>query len=156
MQRRAVLQTLAAVTTATAAGLAGCTTTDRNGNGCGTPNGDLEAALPRGDDFNNPSIDTNNNATEVGGAKEHVLGSYIMDEKTYLFAIGNYDSNSVARTAATTEENWAGFGYNVTGYVVVDTYAYVAMGPDEESVTELMTAAGPLNSDCANSEISFV
>jgi hypothetical protein len=143
------------MTAATTAGLAGCNTTGGNGNGCGTPNGDLEAALPRGNGFNDPSIDTNNNATEVGGAREHVLGGYTTNDGTYLFVIGEYDSNSAARAAASTQENWADFGYAVTGYVVVDTYAYVAMGSDEQSVTDLMAAAGPLNSDCADSELEF-
>lgn len=155
MQRRAVLQSLAGVTAATAAGLAGCNTTV-GGDGCGTPNGDLEAALPRGNDFGSPSVDTDNNGTEVGGARDNVLGGYVTDEETYLFVIGEYDSEDTARTAARTRENWVGFGYDTTGYIVVDAYAYVAMGPDEGSVTELMADAGPLDSDCANDKISFL
>lgn len=156
MRRRAVLRSLTAATAATAAGLAGCNATDGNGTECATPNGDLEAALPHGNGFNNPSVDTNNNATEVGGAAEHVLGGYTTDEQTYLFVIAEYESNAAARTAARSENNWQGFGYNVTGYVVVNNYTYVAMGANETSVTELMAAAGPLNSNCANSEISFL
>ena len=153
MERRAVLRSLAA---ATAAGLVGCSATGGDENGCGTPNGDLEAALPRGNGFDSPSVDTNNNATEVGGATEHVLGGYVTGEETYLFVIGRYDSNRSARTAASTEDNWTGYGYDATAYVVVGTYAYVAMGPDEGSVTNLMSAAGPLTTDCANSEITYL
>jgi hypothetical protein len=156
MERRAVLRSVTAATAATAVGLAGCNGTDEDGTQCGTPNGDLQAALPRGDGFNNPSVDTNNNATEVGGATEHVLGSYVTDDTTYLFVIANYESHSAAQTAATTEDNWLGFRYDVTGYIVVETYAYVAMGPDESSVTDLMTAAGPLDADCVTNEIAFL
>jgi hypothetical protein len=156
MKRRAVLRSLTAATAATAVGLAGCNGTGENGTQCGTPNGDLEAALPRGDGFDNPSVDTNNNATEVGGATEHVLGSYVTDDETHLFVIGRYESNSAAWTAATTEDNWLGFGYDVAGYVVAEEYAYVAMGPNESSVTDLMTAAGPLDADCVDSELSVL
>jgi hypothetical protein len=156
MQRRDVLQSLTTVAAATAAGLAGCNTTDGDGGGCRTPNGGLGAALPRGNGFNDPSIDSNNSATEVGGATEHVLGGYTTDDETYLFVIAEYESNAAARTAASTEDNWLSFGYNVTGYVVVDNYTYVAMGADETNVTDLMTAAGPLTADCANNEISFL
>jgi hypothetical protein len=156
MRRRGVLQSMAAATTATAVALAGCNGTGGNGNGCGTPNGDLAAALPRGNGFTNPSVDANNNASEVGGATEHVLGSYVTDEETYLFVIGRYDSNSDARTAASTEDNWLDFGYDVTGYVVVEEYAYVALGPDESTVADLLAAAGPLNADCVDSELTVL
>ena len=151
MQRRAVLRSLTAVTAAAATGLAGC-----NGDGgdgadhqCATPNGDLRNALPRGNGFTDPSVDANDNATEVGGATEHVLGSYITDDQNYLFVIAKYESNDAAKTAAATDENWAGFGYPVTGYIVVGKFAYVAMGPDEATVTDLMATAAPLDEDCA-------
>lgn len=156
MHRRAVLRSLTAVTAATAAGLAGCQTDSGSTKRCGTPNGDLRSALPRGDGFTNPSVDTNNNATEVGGANTHVLGSYITDDENYLFVIAKYDSNGGAKAAAAAEENWTGFGYPVTGYVVVETYAYVAMGPTESNVTDLMAAAAPLNENCATDEITFL
>jgi len=156
MRRRAVLQSVAAATAASAVGLAGCNGADGNGDGCGTPNADLAAALPRGNGFTDPSVDTNNSASEVGGATEHVIGSYVTDDQTYLFVIGRYESHSAAQSAASTEENWVGFGYDVTGYVVVEEYAYVAMGPDEATVSDLMTAAGPLNADCVDSELTIL
>lgn len=156
MRRRAVLRSMAATAAVAAGGLAGCNTTNGNGGECATPNGDLEAVLPRGNGFSNPSVDSNNNATEVGGARTHVIGSYVTDDRTYLFIIGEYESNSAAETAASTEENWADFGYEVTGYIVAGKYAYVAMGPDESSVTDLMTAAGPLTEACVDDELTFL
>lgn len=154
MQRRVVLQSLTVATAATV-GVAGCSTDTDDRNPCGTPSGDLESALPSGNGFNNPSVDANNNATEVGGATRHVLGSYITDDQNFLFVISEHESNSDAREAARSEEIWGDFGYNVTGYIVVDQYAYVAMGPTESSVTDLMAAAGPLNEECANDYIVF-
>lgn len=151
MQRRAVLESLTAVT----AGLAGCSTDGSGPNPCGTPSGDLQSALPRENGYDDPSVDTNNNATEVGGATDHVLGGYVTDDENFLFVVSEYESNVDARAAASAEQNWVDFGYNVTGYVVVDEYAYVAMGPNESSVTDLMAAAGPLNDDCASDEIEF-
>jgi hypothetical protein len=156
MQRRAVLQSLTAVTAATATGLAGCSTSSESGPQCGTPGEDLESALPRGDGFDNPSVDSNNNASEVGGAREHVLGSYVSGDETHLFVIGRYDSEEAADTAASTDENWVTYGYATTGYLVVGEYAYVAMGPNESSVTDLMAAAGPLNDHCARERIVFL
>ncbi len=155
MQRRAVLESLTAVTAAATAGLAGCSSDSTSTNPCGTPDGDLESALPRGNGYDDPSVDTNNNASEVGGATEHALGSYIADDANFLFVIGKHESDGDAITAASSEENWADFGYNVTGYITVAEYAYVAMGPNESSVTDLMAAAGPLNADCATDEIMF-
>lgn len=155
MQRRAVLKSLTAATAAATAGLAGCSTDSTSTNPCGTPDGDLRSALPRENGYDDPSVDTNNNASEVGGATEHALGSYVIDEENFLFVISKYESNSDATTAASSEQNWADFGYNVTGYIAVDEYAYVAMGPNESSVTDLMAAAGPLNADCATDEIVF-
>ncbi|WP_340100236.1 hypothetical protein [Salinibaculum salinum] len=156
MRRRAVLRSLTAVTAAAATGLAGCSTNSTTStNPCGTPSGDLQRALPRGNGYEDPSVDTNSNATEVGGATEHALGSYVTDDENFLFVISEFESEDDATAAASTEQNWADFGYNTTGYVVVNQYAYVAMGPSESSVTDLMAAAGPLNDDCAGEEIVF-
>jgi hypothetical protein len=157
MRRRAVLQSLTAVTAAATAGLAGCSTDGTTSTTpCGTPSGDLQRALPRGNGYDDPSVDTNNNATEVGGATEHALGSYITDDENFLFVISKFESDDDAIAAASTEQNWAGFGYNATGYIVVDQYAYVAMGPNESSVADLMAAAGPLNDDCVSEKIVFL
>jgi|AntRauTorcE11898_2_1112593.scaffolds.fasta_scaffold25245_2 hypothetical protein len=156
MRRRAVLRSLAAVTAAATAGLAGCSTDDTTStNPCGTPSGDLQSALPRGNGYGDPSVDTNNNATEMGGATQHAIGSYITDDENFLFVISEFESNDDATAAASTEENWADFGYDVTGYIVVGKYAYVAMGPNESSVTDLMAAAGPLNDECVDENIVF-
>lgn len=159
MQRRAVMRLLSTATAGAVAGLAGCSS---SGNGedkpvqCNTPAGDLEVALPRGGKFSQPTVDTNNSASEIGGAERHVLGSYRTDDETYLFFIAEYVSGEAARDAATDEEIWASFDDHVTGYVVIEEYAYVVMGPTESDVRELMTQAGPLGDNCVGERITFL
>lgn len=157
MNRRTVLQSLAAATAATAPALAGCGGDVGQNKTCDTPNDDLTSALPRGGEFGDPSIDENNSATEVGGAKQHVIGGYITDDdENLLFVIGEYELETRARGVASNGSHWESFGYETTGYIVVEEYAYVVMGPSESKVQELMARAGPLNSECVKDEITFL
>lgn len=155
MRRRDLLGALAATTVT---GLAGCPAAgDGDGSAdCATPGGDLTAALPQEDEYSDPSVDQNNSAEEVGGATQNVLASYQTDSGTYLFVIGQYDSEQAARDAATDRETWESYSDGVVGSLVVDTYAYVAMGPKESDVRDLMARAGPLNEACIEDNITIL
>lgn len=157
MRRRAVLQSLAAGTSAAAIALAGCNALGNSGGTCGTPDGELQAALPGGRGVSRQSVDTNNSAQEVGGARRHVFGSYETDDgETMLFIIGEYTSETTAREAAEDKEIWAVYGDEMTGHVVVKQFAYVVLGPSQSAVEDLMAAAGPLNESCVEDEIAFL
>lgn len=153
MQRRAVLRSLSATA---AIGLAGCPLGDSSEPQCGTPGENLEGALPSSGKYSNPTVDANNTAEEVSGATRHVLASYRTEEGNYLFVIGEYASDDAAREAGSDEETWSSYGDDIVGALVVDTYVYVVMGPDQEGVRELMAAADPLNEACVEENITIL
>ncbi len=155
MRRRDLLGAVAATTVT---GLAGCPAAGGGNEGpeCATPNGGLNDALPRGDEYSDPSVDQNNSAEEVAGATQNVLASYQTDSGTYLFVIGQYDSEEAARNAATDRETWESYSDGVVGSLVVNAYAYIAMGPKESGVRDLMAQAGPLNEACIEDNITIL
>jgi hypothetical protein len=154
MRRRDVLGSLAVTTVA---GLAGCPASGGGGNPtCETPSGELTDALPRSGKYSDPAVDENDSATEVGGATRHVIASYQTGGETYLFVIGRYDSGRTAREAATDRETWSDYSDGVVGSLVVDTVAYVVMGPNEGGVRELMAQAGPLDDACIEENLTIL
>lgn len=151
MQRRDVLKSMGGVAAMTTIGLAGCS----GGGGCGKPSDGLEGALPDSEDYS-----MSGQPSSMGGMMPGLEGTVYAfysgpDGTGFGFGITEFsDSDSTKKNGGGMSQTMSQQG-SVVGRITAGRFLYFASGPDKDSVKEFMATAGPLDSDCVDSNVEF-
>jgi hypothetical protein len=154
MERRDILKSASTLAAASTVGMAGCNGI-LGGGGCDTPGDNLEDSLPDSDDY-----EMQGEATTGSGEQDNVESTvsalYIgPDDGEFLFGITQFSSSDEASSEAENVSSDASGSDGAFGYIVVDSYVFVAFGPDEDSTTAIMKASPTLSDGCVDDNIEF-
>jgi hypothetical protein len=172
MRRRTLVKTTAVFATAAIPTVTGCADsesspgsgdTDSDSGGCDTPDGELTTAFPESDAYeqlSSASVPQDGDVEPGGDAEAYATASY-MDSEDRFFAFGIYQypdadtatERSEGRTETFFERNQG--ADSTVGYITVDAYVYVGVGPDDSSLVDFMQRAAPL-SDCVEDRIEYL
>jgi hypothetical protein len=152
MHRRDVLKSTAAVLTAGAAGLAGCSggsdseadpTPDPIGDApaCQPPSGAPADALPTAPSFEQRGDVTASDASHDDGVERTAYALYRgPDDGTYYCSISEYTSAATADEGTERVRLEGGNSNAVLGLVQFDRWVFFGAGPDREQVRRLLGA----------------
>jgi len=154
MERRDVLKSASTLAAASTVGMAGCNGI-LGGGGCDTPGDNLEDSLPDSSDY-----EMQGEASTGSGDQDNVESTVSAlytgpDDGEFLFGITQFDSSDTASSEAENVSSDASGSDSAFGYIVVEEYAFVAAGPDEDSVTSIMKASPTLSDGCVDNNIEF-
>jgi hypothetical protein len=153
--RRDVLRSSGGLAVLSAAGLAGCSSVlPGGGNGCGTPSGGVEEALPSGGEYTRDGDPEYYPRDNVPAENESVSADYEgPDGASYALTIREYASREAAQDAwGDTSDFPSGIGYVVEGRYV---YFVRTEAGTEDGIAGLLAAVAPLDESCVDGAAQY-
>lgn len=163
MERRKFLVSVGA---GSVSGLAGCSgvntgdsddSTNEEDAACTPPAGDsLEDSLPDSDDYEMQG-DPTTSSGEQDNIESTVSAIYTgADDADFLLSIAEFSSSDAASAEADNIQSEAGNVEEAFGYIVTGKYVFLALGPDERTVTSFMKASPTLSDGCVDNSLEFI